>query len=138
METDMTAIAHASSYPPLLRWALLIDAAASAATGLLLTLGGGPLRDLLGLPEPLMHYAGLSLLPFAALVAFAATRREVPRALVWAVIACNGLWAIDSLAIVALKFVTPTWLGAAFVVVQALAVGGLGLLQYAGLARSTA
>jgi len=124
------------SFPALLRLALLADAAASAATGLLLALGGGWLRDLLGLPEPLMHYAGLSLLPFAALVGFAATRREPLRPVIWAIVVYNALWAIDSLVLLGAGMVSPTWLGTAFVIVQALAVGGLAALQCTGLKQA--
>ena len=39
---------------PFLRTALLGDAAASGATGLLLVIAAGPLAPLLGLPEPLL------------------------------------------------------------------------------------
>lgn len=132
----MTVTAHRQPFPPLLRWALLADAAASATTGLLLVFGGGFLRDLLGLPGELTHYAGLSLLPFAALVAFAATRPHPSRALVTAIAVYNALWAIDSFALLASGLVNPTWLGTAFVIVQALAVGGLAILQYVGLKQA--
>src|SRR5215207_1662991 len=45
-----------------LRYALLGDAIASGATGLLSFAGAGLLSSLLGLPEPLLRYAGLVLL----------------------------------------------------------------------------
>lgn len=51
---------------PLLRYALIGDALASGATGLLLAGGTGLPTGLLGLPEQLMRYAGLFLLPYAA------------------------------------------------------------------------
>jgi hypothetical protein len=38
-----------------------------------------------------MLYAGLSLLPFAAIVAFLATRKQLSRAAVWAVIGVHPL-----------------------------------------------
>lgn len=132
----MTALTR-SSFPPLLRFALVVDAGASAATGLLLVLGSSRLHEWLGLPAPLMQYAGLSLLPFAALVAYVATRREPMRAITRAIIAYNALWAIDSIVLLASGSLAPTMLGAAFVIAQALAVGGLAALQCAGL-RQTA
>lgn len=132
----MTATTHRMPFPPLLRWALMADAPASAATGLLLVFGGSSLRDLLGLPSGLMHYAGLSLIPFAALVAYAATRRQPMRPLIWAIAAYNVLWTVDSFALLLSGFIAPTWLGAAFIVAQALAVGALAVLQYAGLKQS--
>jgi hypothetical protein len=134
----MTATAYRTPFPPLLRWALLADAAASTATGLLLVFGGGLLRDLLGLPSVLMYYAGLSLIPFAALVAYSATRQQPMRSLVWAIAAYNALWMVDSFVLLASGAVTPTLLGEAFVIAQALAVGALALLQYAGLRQATA
>lgn len=53
----------------LLKFALVADAAVSGATGLLLAAGASLLAGLLALPEPLMRYAGLFLLPYAAVVA---------------------------------------------------------------------
>jgi hypothetical protein len=134
----MTTLTQRATFPSLLRSALLADAAASAATGLLLVLGGDLLRDLLGLPGALMHYAGLSLISFAALVAYAATRQQPMRPLIWAIAAYNALWMIGSFVVLASGIVTPTWLGEAFVIVQALAVGALAALQYAGLKQATA
>ncbi len=60
---------------PFLRLALLGDAAASGATGLLLATAAGPLAPLLGLPEPLLRSAGLVLLPYAAAIARRAAAR---------------------------------------------------------------
>ncbi len=134
----MTAFTHRAAFTPLLRWALLADAAASATTGLLLVFGGGMLHDLLGLPEQLMLYAGLSLLPFAMLVALMATRERPYRAAIWAIIAYNVLWAVDSLVLLVSGFVTPTALGVAFIFAQALAVAGFGALQYAGMMQTKA
>jgi hypothetical protein len=58
--------ARTLSSTPFLRLALLGDAAASGATGLLLTTAARPLAPLLGLPTVLLHSAGLMLLPYAA------------------------------------------------------------------------
>ncbi len=132
----MTSLARHTLFPALLRRALLADAAASLATGLLLVFGGTALHALLHLPERLMLYAGLSLLPFAALVAYVATRERPHRTAIWAVIAYNALWAIDSLVLLASGLVTPTLLGSAFVIAQAFAVGGFAILQYAGLKQT--
>jgi hypothetical protein len=122
-----------TSFPLLLRRILLADAAATAATGFLLVFGGGMLRDLLGMPVELMRYSGVSLLPFAALVLFAATRRQPLRPLIRAIIVANALWAIDSFVLLASGIVTPTLLGTAFVAAQAIVVGAFAVLQYAGL-----
>jgi hypothetical protein len=118
-----------------LRRALLADAAASAGTGLLLAFGADYLTGLLGLPITLMRYAGMSLLPFAAIVLLVGLRSNPPRIPVLAIIAYNALWAIDSIVLLASGFVYPTMLGSAFVIAQAVTVGALAALQWIGLKR---
>lgn len=121
-----------------LRRVMLADAATSGASGLLMAFGAGPLESLLGVPAPLLRYAGLSLLPFAALVAYLATRESLPRPAVWAVIVLNALWAVDSLLLLAAGWVGPTAVGYAFVIAQALVVAAFAEAQYVGLRRSPA
>jgi hypothetical protein len=120
---------------PFLRSVLLIDAAASGATGLLLIGGAGLLDDLLGLPAGLMFEAGLILVPYVAFVAWVGTRQSVARGAVWAIIAANALWTIASAGLLASGLVAPTPLGTAFVIAQAVVVALLGELQYVGLRR---
>lgn len=122
---------------PLLRLALLGDAAASGATGLLLTTAAGPLGPLLDLPEPLMRGAGLVLLPYAALVAWLGSRLALRRNVVRAIVAANLLWAVDSFLLLALGSISPTALGVAFVLVQALVVLGFATAQGLALRRAT-
>jgi hypothetical protein len=117
----------------LLRYALLADAAASGATGLLMAGGAGPLSALLQLPEPLLRWAGFILLPFAAVVLFVGTRRAIPRGAVIGIIIVNALWVVDSFALLATGWVHPNLLGAAFIGAQAIAVGVLALAQVLGL-----
>ncbi|MFN3349924.1 hypothetical protein [Pseudorhodoplanes sp.] len=131
----MTALIQPSRDALFLRRALLADAVASAATGLLLALGAQHLTGLLGLPVPLLRYAGLSLLPFAAIVLIVGLRTNPPRVPVLAIVAYNALWAIDSLALLASGLVHPTALGAAFVFAQAATVGAFALLQWIGVKR---
>ena len=59
-----------------LRFALLADAVASGATGLMMLAGADLLTSLLGLPVALMREAGLLLVPYVALVAFVGTRQR--------------------------------------------------------------
>lgn len=121
---------------PFLRRVLIVDAAASAAAGAAMTLGANVAADVLGLPADLLRYAGIALLPFAALVAWIATRAAVPRAAVWAVIAANALWTLDSLWLLASGWVAPTALGTAYVLAQAALVAGFAELEYLGLRRA--
>lgn len=121
--------------PLFLRRVLLADAAASAATGLLLGLGAEPLEPLLGLPAALMRAAGYALLPFAALVAFLALRDRIPRAGVWTVIAVNALWVIDSVGLLLSGQVAPTGFGQVFVAAQAIVVAAFAELEFSALRR---
>ncbi|MBI0536682.1 hypothetical protein D9599_13960 [Roseomonas sp. KE2513] len=122
---------------PFLRRALLLDAAASGATGALMLLATGPLADLTALPPGLLRVAGAVLLPYAGFVLWLGRHAAPARALVLAVIGINLLWAAESVAILALGWVAPNALGTAFVLTQALVVAAFAGLQAAGL-RSTA
>jgi hypothetical protein len=119
-----------------LRLALLADAAVSGVTGLAMMLGAGVVDGLLGVPGALLRCAGLSLLPFAALVAFLATRENLSRPAAWAVVAYNALWAVDSIVLMASGWIAPTALGYAFIAFQALVVATFAGLQYVGLRKA--
>lgn len=121
----------------LLRQALIGDAIASGGTGLLMAAGSGVLPEWLGLPHGLLLGAGLFLLPYAGFVAFLGTRPLLTRAIVWLVIVMNGLWAVESLALLLGGWLAPTRLGTAFVVMQALVVLAFAQLQYIGLRRAS-
>ncbi len=124
---------------PFLRFALLGDAAASGATGLLLAAGAGSLASLLGLPEGLLRFAGLALLPYAAFVARLGTRDGgAARNAVRAVVAVNLLWTLDSVLLLALGPVSPNGLGTAFVLAQALVVLGFAAMQWTALRGAAA
>ena len=123
---------------PFLRNVLVLDAAASGATGLLLVAGAGVLEDLLGLPAALLREAGLILLPYVAFVAWVGMREPIARGAVWAIITANALWALASVGLLVSGLVRPTALGYTFVIAQAIVVALLGELQYAGLKRPAA
>ena len=124
---------HASVF---LRRSLVLDGVISGATGLLMLLGAGPLEQLLGVPAALMRPAGIVLLPFAAMVLYFASRENLTRATVWTVIGLNLAWAAMSALALVGGWITPTGLGVAFVVCQAVVVAGFAELQYTGLRRA--
>lgn len=124
--------------PLFLRRVLLADAAAGAASGLLMLLGAGMLEGLLNLPAALLQAAGAALLPFAAFLAWLGSRKTPSRAAVWAVIAVNAVWVVESFYLLLSGWVAPNAAGQAFIVVQALAVAVLAELEYFGLRRATA
>lgn len=120
-----------------LRFVLGLDAATCVAMGLLLVAAAAVLSPWLGLPEPLLYWAGVLLFPCAALMAAAAAMRPPPPRLVGLVIAGNAAWVLASVA-VALWWFEPTPLGVAFVLLQAAAVLLLMALEWRGLAAARA
>jgi hypothetical protein len=123
--------------PNALRRALLLDATASGAMGLLLVIAAGPLEDLMGLPTALLRYAGVFLLPFAGLLIWVATRAVAAVGLVMAIAIGNVLWVVASIALLLSGLVQPTVLGEVFVLVQAAAVLLFAYLEYAALRRQS-
>jgi hypothetical protein len=121
-----------------LRLILLADAVASGATAALLVAGADALERWLGLPVALMRESGLVLIPYVMLVLFVASRAAVPVAAVNAIIAINAAWTAASVLLLAGGWMSPTRLGIAFVLAQAMAVGAFGALQYACLRQATA
>lgn len=119
-----------------LRRVLFADAATCLATGLLMTFGSGLLEQFLGLPTALLRYAGIPLMPFAALLIYMATRERLSHFTVWAVIVLNALWTVDSFILLLTGWVAPTELGYTFVVAQALGVAVFAGLEYFGLKKS--
>jgi hypothetical protein len=113
-----------------LRRTLAVDAATCAAMGALLAGFQAPLAGLLGLPAGLLFYAGIALFPCAALMLAAMKSRT----LAWLVVAGNAAWIVGSVAVLLLA--SPTALGYAFVIAQAVAVAVLAELEYVGLARA--
>jgi hypothetical protein len=122
---------------PLLRKALQADAVLSGITGLLLPFTASPLAGPLGLPVGLLRWSGLILVLFAAFVAFLSAQPRVQRPLVFAVVACNALWALDSVLLLFTGWIEPTLLGEVFVLLQAIVVVVLAELEFVGLRRCT-
>jgi hypothetical protein len=118
-----------------LRRTLWLDAAVSGTTGVVMWLGAELLESWLAIPGAVFRLAGVSLLPFAALLVALAARPTVPTSAIAAVIVANALWVIASIALLVSGQVAPTMLGYAFVIVQAVAVLGFAELQWVGLRR---
>ena len=120
----------------LLRLVLKLDAVASGALGALSLATGPALDDLLGTPLALLVPVGAFLVVWAAALWVLASRSRISRTAVWAAIAINLVWAIDSVAVVAAGWFLLTALGTAFVLTQAAAVVLFADLQFLGLRRS--
>jgi hypothetical protein len=134
MESDMSLL----SSPNLLRYALIADAVASGAMGLLMIVGAGFLSSLLGLPQQLLTIAGIVLVPWTAMVAYLATRAEPNAGSVWAVIIINLAWVVGSAFLLFGDVVSPTSLGYAFIATQAIAVLAFADFQFFGLRNTHA
>lgn len=118
-----------------LRRALTVDALISGATGLLLLGGASMLASLLDVPEALLRYSGLVLLPFALYVGLIARRDNAPRASIVAIIVLNAAWVAASTWLALGSAIRPNALGYAFIVAQAFAVAAFAEFQYVGLRR---
>ncbi len=126
---------HQVRLSPFLRRALLADALASGATGLLIFFGFGVLANLLVLPADLLRYAGLFLVIYSAFVAYVGAGTSATRGSIWAIIIANALWAVDSIVLLFTGWVDPSALGYAFIIFQAVIVALFAELQFIGLRR---
>ena len=131
----MAPMTHTQS-ATFVRRLLLTDALVSGATGAVMAGAAPLLESWLGLPTALLRFAGIALLPFAAVVGWLALQTAPARAGVQAIVAANFAWVIASILLLVAGGVNPTALGIAFVVFQAIVVGFLGELQYMAMRRT--
>jgi hypothetical protein len=103
---------------PFLRSVLLLDAAMSGAAAVLLVAGAAFLAPLLALPQPLLFWAGLLLVPWTLTLLVLARQTEVSRLILYDVVAVNVLWVVASFGILIAGMVAPNLLGAGFVIVR--------------------
>ncbi len=120
----------ASSTVKLLKTVLIIDAAICLGFGILLTAGARPLAGWLGLPIDLVFYAGMMLFPCAALMTITGRQKTPNAGPIWLIIIGNFGWAVASIGILILPFITPNTLGYAFIIVQAVAVCALAVFEH--------
>ena len=111
------------------------DAAVSAVVGAVMAGAAGPLGELVGLSSRLLAIGGLALLPYAAFLAWLATRDVVPRAAAWAPVLLNLVWAVDCVAL-ALTQAETMPLRVGFIAVQVITVLAFADLEFAGLRRA--
>jgi len=123
---------------PFLRRVLLADAAFSVAGAALMAFGAALLAGPTGIPTSLLLSAGLALFPYAAYVAWLATRRAVPRAAIWVPIVLNVVWAADCALVLFGGRYAPTPLGELFIGAQIVAVLAFAELEFIGLRRASA
>ena len=120
----------------LLRRVLTVDAVVSGVSGIALIAFAELFADLLQLPVELVSEVGIVFLPFAAFVGFVASRAEPSRIAVWAVIALNVAWVVESIMVLFTGWVAPNVLGYVVVIAQAAGVLVLADLEYMGYRKS--
>lgn len=119
--------------PRFLRIVLVADAASCVATGAAQVFATAALAQLLNMPAVLLAGTGWFLLGYAAVVAFAAARDPLPRAPVRLFLAGNLAWGAGCAALLASGAISPTPLGVAWVIAQAVTVLVLADLQWLAL-----
>jgi hypothetical protein len=125
----LRAGAHAGAMitNPAVRPFLLTDATLTAVNGLAYLVAAAALADLFGSSTSLLVGLGVFLLAVGAGVAWLATRRPVPRALVLELAAFNAVWVVGSLGYAVLGDLTA--IGRGWVVLQAVLVAAFAAGQ---------
>lgn len=114
---------------PFLRNILLADAAMGAVAAALTIPGAGLLAPLLGLPQALLFWAGVALVPVVAFLLAMVRRASVPRSWLREIVLVNWAWVAASLGILTFAPIAPNALGIAFILAQAAAVAGFAVLE---------
>lgn len=117
--------------PLFLRRVLWADAASCLGCGALQLAVPDALPRLLGLPPSLLLATGAFLVAYALVLAWVASRPQLPRPLVALFAAGNMGWAMGCGA--ALALLQPTTLGSGWIVLQGITVLVLADLQWMGL-----
>lgn len=127
---------NACTVSPLLRFALRLDAIASAGTGIAMAAFDAQLAALLALPQALLFGAGLFCVVYGAVIAMMSTQVRLPCWAVWTVIVGNAIWATECLVLAFSGLLDPNALGVAFLAGQGVLVFVFAELQYVGMRRA--
>ena len=111
-----------------LKTLIAADALTCAAMGTILLAGSAAISPIIHVPQPLLHYAGLSLFPIAAFMALTVIA-STPRWAVNLVILGNLLWATASVLLPASGVIAPNALGWTLLIGQAAIVALLAKLE---------
>ncbi|MFE6915421.1 hypothetical protein [Streptomyces rubiginosohelvolus] len=117
------------------RLALKLDAVATGLNGIAYLALATVLDSFFGVPTAVQYPVGAFLLLYAVGVLAIGTRKEISRTGLMAVIVANMLWVVLSLVVVVSGALSPTGVGAVWIVLQSLTVGGFAVLQCIGLKR---
>lgn len=119
----------------LLRFALLADVVLTGANGIGYLALATVLDSFLGVDRSVLYPVGVFITGYALWLLTVARREDIARGAVTVVIGLNTAWAVAGVAAVAVDTLTATGAGNVWIVFQALTVGAMAALQYAGLRR---
>lgn len=131
----VTSHARATGSDSFARMTLKLDAVATGLNGLAYLALATVLDSFFGVTTAVQYPVGAFLLLYALGVLAIGTRKEINRTGLTAVIVANVLWVVLSLVVLISGVLSPTGVGAVWIVLQSLSVGGFAALQYVGLKR---
>lgn len=109
---------------------LWVDCTAGAVVGMVVLLFVGQLSEWFGLPQRLVFFMGVTNLVYACYSFFLVTRRKRPKTLIRLLIAANLAWSLLLLYWITVFAETARPLGVAYLLLEALFVGGLAVLEW--------
>lgn len=121
---------------PFLRNVLKADALFSAVGAVMMAAGAAVVAPITNLPVGLLVGAGLVLVPWVVLLVYVAGRDRVSNLIIIDIIAVNALWVAACVGLLVSGYITPNWLGVAFVVSQAFVVAVFGELQFTAMRKA--
>ena len=133
--SGITATPEVTASDGFARLALKLDGVVTGLNGIGYLALATILDSFFGIDTSVQYPVGVFLLLYAAGVLVIGTRARISRSGLAAVIVANLLWAVLSVLIVISDALSPTGIGATWIVLQALVVGGFATLQYIGLKR---
>ena len=133
---NATTVPQTSTAPLSLKAALRLDAVVSGANAVAYLALAGVLDGGLGVDAAVLRGVGAFFVVFVAFVWWTSTAPK--RAAVLAIVLGNAVWALDSLAVAAFQWGTPSDVGTAWIVAQAAVVGGFAALQWTAWTRRQA
>jgi len=119
-----------------LRTIIAVDAAVCGLSGVVLAADTALVAGLVGMEPGVIREVGLFLVVYAALLAWLASRPALPRAVVWALVALNVIWAVESALLPLLGWARPSGLGLALLLAQAAGALLVADLQFLALRKA--
>ncbi|MFE7313521.1 hypothetical protein ACFU7T_10480 [Streptomyces sp. NPDC057555] len=129
---QLAALARTSEPRTMLRRFLALDSVVTTGNGLAYLAASGPLGRFLGVDGTLLLGLGAFLTLFGACVGVLASRKSPPVLPAQIVVDLNAVWAVLSLVSLIAWF-DATTVGAVWIPLQAVVVGGFSALQYGAL-----